>query len=82
MQVKRVRDKNQLVLRIEVGALGSDQEFNETHKMRYFFQPELCLFMQYTGRKPLNLVEWMTDHGVSPETAPPLLLNGMHRSSH
>jgi hypothetical protein len=36
--------------------------------MRYFFQPELRLFMQYTGLKPLSLVEWMTENGVSSET--------------
>ena len=49
-------------------AVGSYQEFSETHKMRYFFKPELFFFLEQSGLKPLTLVEWMTDRGLANNT--------------
>jgi SAM-dependent methyltransferase len=60
-------DVNYLFIEAEQ-PIGSFQEFRETHKMRYFFKPELLLFLQYAGLKPLSLIEWMTESSVTRDT--------------
>jgi len=34
---------------------------NETHQMRYLFQPEIAGLCETTGLKILDVKEWMTD---------------------
>jgi len=37
------------------------EELQETHRMRYLFQPELDLFLNKSGLKVVNCGEWMTE---------------------
>jgi len=54
---------------IEVqNAASSYQEYSETHKMRYFFKPELFLLLKQAGLKPLTLVEWMSNRKPANNT--------------
>ena len=39
---------------------GSQEEIQETHRMRYFFRPEIELLLEENGLKTLLFEEWMT----------------------
>lgn len=43
-------------------------EIKETHKMRYFFEPEIALFAEKAGFIILNAEEWMTKSELSERT--------------
>jgi SAM-dependent methyltransferase len=43
---------------------GSLDEFSEEHSMRYFFLPELDLFLSDSGFHILDNFEWMTNHSL------------------
>jgi SAM-dependent methyltransferase len=43
-------------------------EFNEIHRMRYFFAPELAMALEVTGLKLVALSEWMTDRAPDKQT--------------
>jgi len=47
---------------VEEGGRAAPCEFGETHRMRYFFAPELALALQMTGLKMAALTEWMSEH--------------------
>jgi SAM-dependent methyltransferase len=47
---------------LEEGGGAPPAEFGETHRMRYFFAPELALALQMTGFKMAALIEWMSEH--------------------
>jgi SAM-dependent methyltransferase len=40
----------------------------ETHKMRYFFKPEIDFFLEKSGMKALQFEEWLTGGGLSSAT--------------
>jgi SAM-dependent methyltransferase len=46
---------------VEEGGRAAPSEFGETHRMRYFFAPELALALQMTGFKMAALSEWMSE---------------------
>jgi SAM-dependent methyltransferase len=46
---------------VEEGGRAAPAEFGETHRMRYFFAPELALALQMTGFKMAALTEWMSE---------------------
>lgn len=43
-------------------------ELRETHRMRYFFRPELALFAQAAGFRIEHAAEWMSERVPSEET--------------
>ena len=45
---------------VTTGGPTACSEFEETHRMRYFFAPEISLSLQITGFDLLALSEWMT----------------------
>ncbi len=44
------------------------ETIKETHKMRYFFLPEIEILAQKAGLKNLNFFEWMTQKSLSSNT--------------
>jgi SAM-dependent methyltransferase len=42
-------------------ASGAWEEFRETHRMRYFFKPDMFLVLESHGFQPLGCLEWMKD---------------------
>ena len=51
---------------VTTGGPKACSEFDEIHKMRYFFAPELSLALQVTGFQLLAFTEWMT--GREPDS--------------
>jgi SAM-dependent methyltransferase len=45
---------------LENGASHFAEAFRETHRMRYFFVPELLLALQIAGLEPVTFSEWMS----------------------
>ena len=43
-------------------------ELQETHAMRYFFQPEIEIIAAQQGLKMLNAEEWLTGKPIGPDT--------------
>lgn len=43
-------------------------QIKEVHSMRYFFEPELDLFLEKNNLDKLQASEWMTENGLSMET--------------
>lgn len=42
-------------------ATGAWEEFRETHRMRYFFRPDMFLLLENEGLQPLACLAWMKD---------------------
>lgn len=53
---------------LEDKASGGRQQIVETHRMRYFFLPELDLFLSHAGFERIEAVEWMTDRVPGRDT--------------
>ena len=52
-------DVNYQIMIIDA-ATGNGEEFQETHRMRYLFLPELYLFLAMTGFEPMTSQEWLS----------------------
>ena len=55
-------------LLVEERASGRLQRLSETHRMRYFFQPELEHFLALAGFEVLRFEEWLTGAPLSADT--------------
>jgi SAM-dependent methyltransferase len=53
---------------VENGASHFAEAFRETHRMRYFFVPELLLALQIAGLEPVTFSEWMSAEAPSRGT--------------
>ncbi len=53
---------------------GALTRFTETHRMRYFFEPELVQLLRECGMAPLLLREWMADKPASTQSWSAILL--------
>jgi len=47
---------------------GTVKELQETHKMRYFFKPEIELLASQTGFRVLHAEEWLTGNPIGADT--------------
>jgi len=55
-------------LLVEERATGRLQRLQETHRMRYFFQPEIAHFLELAGFEVLRFEEWLTRAPLSTAT--------------
>jgi len=49
-------------------ATGKSEEIQETHKMRYFFQPEIELILTTTGFSLLKAEKWITGQALTAQS--------------
>lgn len=47
---------------------GFSRKIEETHSMRYFFLPELCLFLEESGLRIIKESEWLTERRLGDAT--------------
>ncbi len=55
---------------------GPDNVINETHSMRYFFIPEMSLFLNHAGMRIKHYEEWMTSEELSEKSWSALIVAG------
>lgn len=47
---------------------GQVTQFQETHRMRYLFAPEVLLFLELSGMRQTLMVEWLTGSAIGFDT--------------
>jgi SAM-dependent methyltransferase len=47
---------------------GQVSQFQETHRMRYLFAPEILLYLELSGMRQVSMVEWLTGAEAGFET--------------
>src|SRR6185437_1014764 len=56
------------LLRVQEKTPPSERWISESHRMRYFFAPEIELLLGEVGFRPLGVYRWMSDENPTLDT--------------